>query len=344
MYFDTRKIILWPVGKLSCLIRETIKRFITMTSSGAEQKRQQQLIKNYNLRFNLRALHLCGVLPTESISSSPWKSRLYDLYTCLTLIWFIPAITAMCIELCNNLDSLEKAIPIIFQISAFVLSAILGMYFVHQRKFVMKLFYTLETRFRPHMERVRASTKQLKTMEESFYTGKLISNMSFGAGMMTVFIWVVIPSVKGYVEFLLDINQEDIEQNRGKYFGLAMWFPSNVNKSPVYEIAQILHGFTVFTGVLNITGWYLAMLSLMYHISSHFKMLVNLIEDAGVICSEHRSSEQQPVPTVQRSINVGQLHIEDDCGEGSQRLVADRDTRLDRYLISCVKYHQEIIE
>jgi hypothetical protein len=67
-------------------------------------------------------------------------------------MWFIPAIIAMCIELCEYLDSLQKAIPIIFQISAFVLSAILATYFVYRRKITMNLFYKLETNFRPYME------------------------------------------------------------------------------------------------------------------------------------------------------------------------------------------------
>ena len=148
-----------------------------MTISEIERRKQQELIINYNLRFYLRALNLCGVLPPESISSSPWKLRLYNIYTCFTLIWFIPAITAMFIELCDYLDSLEKAIPIIFQISAFVLSAILGIYFVYRRKVMMDLFYTLETNFRPYMERLRLSSKKLRSLEKSMFLGKLISNM-----------------------------------------------------------------------------------------------------------------------------------------------------------------------
>jgi hypothetical protein len=40
------------------------------------------------------------------------------------------AIMARCIELCNYLDDLQKAIPIIYQISAFVFSAIQATYFV----------------------------------------------------------------------------------------------------------------------------------------------------------------------------------------------------------------------
>jgi hypothetical protein len=87
--------------------------------SEVARRKQQELIINYNLRFHLRALNLCGAWPTANISSDPWKLRLYNIYTCFKLMWFIPAIIAMCDELREYLDSLEKAIPIIFQISAF---------------------------------------------------------------------------------------------------------------------------------------------------------------------------------------------------------------------------------
>jgi len=309
-----------------------------MEISEIERKKQKELIINYNLRFHLKALNLCGLWPPENIFSDPWKLRLYNIYTCFTLLWSIPAITLMCIELCNYLDSLEKAIPIIFQISAYVSNAILTMYFVYRRKFMMNLFYTLETNFRPYMEMLSSSTKKLKSLEESMFLGKLIADMSLYSAYMTVFVWVIIPCVKGYVEYIWQFNQEDIEHNRGKYFGLAVWFPSNVNKSPIYEIAQILHGITLFTGTLSITGWYTAMLALIYHTSSHFSMLVDLIDDIGIrFCTKNLSDHRQ-------CVSADQLYIEDTPDEDSQHLPIERDSELSQYLVRCIEYHQEIIK
>jgi hypothetical protein len=309
-----------------------------MAISEIERRKQQELINNYNLRFHLRALNLCGVWPPENISSDPWKLRLYNIYTCFTLMWVIPAITAMCVELCNYLDSLEKAIPIIFQISALVLSAIQATYFVYRRKIMMNLFYTLETNFRPYMEMLRSSTKKLKTLEESIFLGKLMAGMLLYSAYTIVFSWVTIPCVKGYVDYIWQFNQEDNEYNRGKYFGLTMWFPSNVNKSPIYETAQILHGITVFTVVLNGTGCCTAMLALIYHTSSHFSMLVDLINDIAIRFSTKK-------PSVKRQcLRADQVHIEDTSDEDSQHLAKDTDSELSQYLECCIEYHQEIIK
>jgi len=309
-----------------------------MAMSEIEGRKLQEFIINYNIRFHLRALNLCGVWPSESISSDSWKLRLYNIYTCFTLMWFIPAISAMCIELCNYLDNLEKAIPIIFQISAFVLSAILAMYFVYRRKIMMNLFLTLETNFRPYMEMLRSSTKKLKSLEQSMFLGKLIADMFLYCAYMTIFIWVIIPCVKGYIEYIFQFDQEDIEHKRGKYFGLSMWFPSNVNQSPIYETAQVVHGITVFTGVLNITGWFMAMFALIYHTSSHFSMLVDLIDDIGIRFSTKKLSDRS------QCVIADQLHIEDTPDENSQHLPIERDSELNQYLVRCIEYHQEIIK
>jgi hypothetical protein len=117
-----------------------------------------------------------------------------------------------------------------------------------------------------------------------------------------------------------------------------MWVPSNVNKSPIYETAQILHGITVFTGVLNITGWYMAMLALIYHTSSHFSMLVDLIDDIGIRFSTKKLTDQR------QYASADQLHIEDTPDEDSQHLSTERHSDLRQYLERCIEYHQEIIK
>ena len=109
-----------------------------------------------------------------------------------------------------------------------------------------------------------------------------------------------------------------------------MWFPSNVNKSPIFEIAQILHGITAFTGVLNITGSFMVMLGLIYHTSSHFRMLVDLIDDIGIRFSTKKLSDQR------QCLSADQLYIED--------TPIDADSELSQYLLRCIEYHQEIIK
>jgi hypothetical protein len=203
----------------------------------------------------------------------------------------------------------------------------------------------LETNFRPYMERLSSSTKQLRTMEGSLFVAKIITTVFMGVGWITVITWAVIPCAKGYIEFVLQINQDDIEENRGKYFGVAMWLPPKVNRSPMYEITQVLHGLSVFTCAMCISGCYISMLALMYHTASHFRMLVDLIEELDVILPASNQSGPQCVRQRREGEDVGQkLRCEEAGNEGNQRLIVDRDTLLYQHLVLCTKYHQQIIE
>jgi hypothetical protein len=114
--------------------------------------------------------------------------------------------------------------------------------------------------------------------------------------------------------------------------------PIEVNKSPIYEIAQILNEITVFTGTFNLTGWYMAMLALIYHTSSHFSMLVDLIDGIGIRFSTKYLSDQR------QCLRADELHIEDKSDEDSQHLPKDTDSELSQYLFRCIQYHQEIIK
>jgi hypothetical protein len=76
-------------------------------------------------------------------------------------------------------------------------------------------------------------------------------------------------------------------------------------------------------------------------------MLVDLIEELDVIhvLSASSQSEPQYVRKRREGEDVGQkFHNEDAGNEGSQRLIADRDTQLYEHLVLCTKYHQQIIE
>ncbi|PNF41837.1 hypothetical protein B7P43_G16046 [Cryptotermes secundus] len=173
----------------------------------------------------------------------------------------------------------------------------------------------------------------------------MITNVFMGVGWLTLVTWAIIPCAKGYIEFVLQMNQDDIEENRGKYFGIAMWLPPKVNRSPMYEITQVLHGFSVFTCAMCVSGIYISMLALMYHTASHFSMLVDLIEELDVIISESIQSGPQWVRQRREGEDVGQtLRCKDAGKEGSQRLIVDRDTLLYQHLVLCTRYHQQLID
>jgi len=80
------------------------------------------------------------------------------------------------------------------------------------------------------------------------------------------------------------------------------------------------------------------MLALIYHISSHFTTLVDLIDDIGIRFSTKKLSVQR------QRMRADQLHIEDTSEEDSELMPIERDSDLYQYLLRCIEYHQEIIK
>jgi hypothetical protein len=104
------------------------------------------------------------------------------------------------------------------------------------------------------------------------------------------------------------------------------------------KLHKFSKGITVFTGVLSNTGWYMAMLALIYHTFSRFSMLVNLIDDIGIRFSTKNLSDQR------RCLRADQLHIEDTSDEDSQHLPIERGFEVSQYLLRCIENRQEIIK
>jgi hypothetical protein len=82
----------------------------------------------------------------------------------------------------------------------------------------------------------------------------------------------------------------------------------------------------------------MAMLALIYHTSSHFSMLVDLIDDIGIRFSTENLSDQR------QCLRADQFHIEDTYVEDSQHLPKETEPELSQYLVRFIQYHQEIIK
>jgi hypothetical protein len=100
--------------------------------------------------------------------------------------------------MCEYLDTLEKAISVIFQLSGFKCNS--SDLFCIQKKNYEKFIYMLETNFRTNMEILKSSKMKLKTLEKSMFLGKLIADRFLYSAKMTIFTWDIIPCIKGYVE------------------------------------------------------------------------------------------------------------------------------------------------
>lgn len=243
------------------------------------------------LQLQLKAFHLSGILPPASALSSRWKSALYDVFTAVSLLWFLPAIAVQMVGLYQRLDDIEAVTAILFQVSCYISTGIIFLYFVCNRKELVKLFDTLEAGFICHMDKVGSPKRRKAILEEAANKSAVITWTLLGLCFTVDTAWGGVPFILGYVEYFTGVEPRNLTNDRGRYFGLTMWLPENVNQSPTYELMHAFHFIAVYTAVSNITGCYMLMFAFAFHTTTQFKILCAAFEDVDEFEQKIQNSE-----------------------------------------------------
>lgn len=243
------------------------------------------------LDLQLIAFNLSGILPPANISGNRWKTILYDIFTVISLIWFLPAIAAQLVALYEHIDDIEVITAILFQVSCYISTGVIFFYFVWNRKELLKLFDNLEAGFISHMDKVGSPTKRTSILTEASRKSTVITWTLLGLCFTVETAWGCIPFILGYVEYFTDAETRDLTNDKGRYFGLTMWLPENVNKSPTYELMHAFHFIAVYTVVSNITGCYMLMFAFAFHTTTQFKILCAAFEDVDDFIQKSQDSE-----------------------------------------------------
>jgi hypothetical protein len=242
------------------------------------------------LNLQLIAFNLSGILPPANISGNRWKTMLYHIFTVVSLIWFLPTIAVQLVALYERLDNIEVVTAILFQVSCYISTGIIFFYFVRNRTELVKLFDTLGAGFISHMDKVGSPTRRNAILEKASRKSSVITRALLALCFTVEIAWGCIPCITGYVEYLTDDEPRNLTNDRGRYFGLTMWLPENVNKSPTYEFMHVFHVIAVYTVVSNITGCYMLMYAFAFHTTTLFKILCAAFEDVDIVVQKLRHS------------------------------------------------------
>ena len=243
------------------------------------------------LHLQLKAFHLSGMLPLASTLSNSWKSTLYDVFTTVLLLSFPPLIVLQIVPLYQRLDDIEATTVILFQVSCIVSTGIIFFYFVWNRKELVNLFDTLEAGFISHMDKVGSQKRRKFILEEAAKKSAVITWTLLGLCFTVETAWGGAPLIMGYVEYFTDVEPRNLTIDRGRYFGIKMWLPENVNQSPTYELMHVFHFIAVHAVVSNITGCYMLMFAFAFHTTTLFKILCAAFEDVDEFEQKIQNSE-----------------------------------------------------
>ncbi|PNF18078.1 hypothetical protein B7P43_G03320 [Cryptotermes secundus] len=189
------------------------------------------------------------MLPSLSTYSSPWKYQLYNLFSAVTFLSYIPLIIMQFIGIYKYSGNLTLLTVIIFQLAAYFDGMVNMAYFIYHRKRLLDLFYLTENKFNPFMKEVGTPEKQIDIIGRNKKFERNITTVAMGAFLADMCTWCVLPSIVRYLDYFREENLEAEEHL--EYFILVMWLPENAATFPFYEMLHIFQFLSVWGVVAN---------------------------------------------------------------------------------------------
>jgi hypothetical protein len=260
----------------------------TMHSTAKTQNKEEMVFRYHQelMKPQLLMLTLSGLLPPESCSSSTWKSILYDVYTFLCLVFHIPFFTFQIMGVYVFWGNLQIVTGIIFQMMVCFDGLAILVYFTYHRKYLIKIFDTLGSKFVPYLNRVGSLKKQDEIMRETTKFANTMTKILIIIFVVVMSAWCVFPFFVKYWSHEQEAESANYTnvQVHFEYFVIAMWLPNNAFTFPIYEIIYACQFFYIWSIVANFTVGNMVFSSIFYGISIQFQLLATAIRDIDDIC------------------------------------------------------------
>ena len=308
------------------------------------------------LGIQMVPLYLCGILPPPSCSKSTCKSVLYNIFTTIILIWFPLHIGAQFMAMYEHRQQLEILTGLIFQVSLYITTGFLAVYYVFNRKTLLRLLKLLETKFIPELEQIYSVDKHKPIIKETIFHTSTLVWLILVEQWIVLFAWMCLPAMVRYYDILTSSEQKideslDSRDNYLKYFGMVLWLPPNVDKFPIYELVYTFNAVATYAVASNFEAICILFLIFIINITAYFKMLTKSIESLDEIFNQSlgermntgrldQANSRLNAPSLMKEQNHSQAEATCEIQEHDDH---GNEDQLQQHLINCIKYHQALL-
>jgi len=231
-------------------------------------------------KTNIKLLNISGVIPSENINSSLWKSALFRIFHTLTLLLFISIITIQILAIYHYWGNINLIIDCIGFFAGF-----LGICF---NSFYPKIFWknicvvidTFEKNSIFCSELVRSNPKHMIIMNEALKMAQIYMKVNFIFAILNL-IFFELPT---FVQHLMTSDEEilqEVETVDGfkKYFIFVMWLPPVVKQKFIIRIMyglQCIYWWEIHLFAIAYVPLYGA---LFLYTGTQFKLISSIIRE-----------------------------------------------------------------
>jgi hypothetical protein len=233
--------------------------------------------------LQVRVIRFLGLLPPESW----WMYKIYVAVMSVCLFNYIPYLIMQLIAIYNHWGSIQMVTTIIFQIAACFNACVLATYFVYNGKQLILLFQMLETVFVPYIDKVGSVKCKSTIIENDKKLSKKITWVLVPTAYSILIPWICFPFIFWYTDTFGRTNVDEHSGEYWKHFCMIAWVPEGAILSPVYQIVYLHQALSTYLTVIHNVGCNMISFFLMFHTSTHFKLLASAIRDMSEIFPEN---------------------------------------------------------
>jgi hypothetical protein len=153
----------------------------------------------------------------------------------------------------------------------------------------------LETDFVLYIDHVVTPENKFQILKEASRHSMVVTGILVSIFSSVILGWICSPLILKYIDISKEIHMEITSEDIWKYYCYILWLPKQLSEPSMYEVMYIYQVLTVFISVSHYTCCNVILFFLMFHISTHFKLLVSSFENVGKVVPEGRYEMEEHI-------------------------------------------------
>jgi hypothetical protein len=318
-------------------------------------------------QLNRIVLHVAFTVPTKSISSSPLKSGLYNLFTPCVFLLYTLVLTAQVLGVYQYWGDLDLTMENLFLTTGFVMCYWEGAYFKTKRVQISRILDRLDAKPVPDTSDQSLRKVHKMIVDETQSNCKKLSWFMFLLINVGTLMWAIFPLVSLLIHSL---SEEESPRDTGNrpypYLMYIIWVPYNVTTAPAYAVTYLVQVVVYFTASLYNTSSNIVFINMVLHATAKFKVVESSILRMGEIISENGCGVVGEIEDMAGTsgctsgkenvygedlVTDGLIHsrvsaaaLGDDLQLCLHTEFLSRLSEVEEFLVECIKQHQDAIE
>ena len=232
---------------------------------------QEKLLAN-TFKLNTKLLTLCGLVPSPTIRSTPWKYALFRAYTCFSLLVIFSGFITTFLAMLEHWDDIERTGESAFVCISFALVLIGSIFILLSWEKLQILMCSTEHEFLSNIQKT-----YVKHLHESKKFSKSLTRFLFLASVSITVGRGYLPFATHYVRKYV-LSAEDMNRHSINLL-FDMWLPFQIDEAPSLLGTYIIQVFIQFVSVTHHISVITYFFALFIYACSRFKVLISALDE-----------------------------------------------------------------